>query len=493
MEPVDISVLLSRDEGQYHERKSAYHGPDGDKRPRNNREIGDDIVEAVAAFANADGGILVVGAEDNGDVTGHKIRPSNLRNLLDAPVVRLRPPQSAGTTRQINGEEVLVFNVPPSPEPIMVDGDGFPYRSGEHTVKLFESEIAALKRKNFAESWESHWADADADDLDPELLALARASSGLEHIANEEYLIDRQLAARRGGQLRLRNAALLAFGKTGPDHPNAGVRIMRVIGSQREYGPAGNVEHNPRYTGNLYQVLSGVRAAMRNIIRKPARMRSGFRFQETPEYPQYAWQEAISNALAHRDYAVTGVGTEVWLYEDRMTVINPGELTGGLSLQELSQANGVHYSRNPRLMRALADLGVVQDIGEGIPRIFDEMDNHFLEKPRLSDRNSRFSVTLYNRINLKDSDREFIAGLPDDLTPHEQRTLVFAYRKRQVDNRSARRITGLDTFAVSKLLTRLRDRQLLNMHGASINTYYTIRGRNREPAHEQLVMPGLEP
>ena len=375
----------------------------------------------------------------------------------------------------------------------MVDGNGFPYRSGDQTIKMRESHIAVLKQENFADSWESRWAYAVNDDIDPELIAAARASSGLAHATNEEYLIDRQLATRRDGQLRLRNAALLAFGKTGPDHPNAGVRIMRVIGTKQEYGPAGNIEHGSRHTGNLYRVIGSVHAAMQNIIRRPARMRSGFRFQETPEYPQYAWQEAISNALAHRDYTLTGIGTEVWLYDDRMTVTSPGNLPSGLSIQDLRQANGLHYSRNPRLMRALADLGIVQDIGEGIPRMFDEMDNLFLEKPQLNDRNNRFSVTLRNQISLKDSDRGFIASLPDDLSHHEQRTLVLAYRKDQVDNRSVRRITGLDTLMASRLLTRLRDRQLLNMHDAGNNTYYTIRGRSREPASEQMSMPGLDP
>lgn len=493
MEPIDISVLLSQDEGQYHERKSAYHGPEDDKRPRDGRAIGADIVENVAAFANADGGVLVIGAEDDGTVTGHQVRHTNLHNLLNAPTTRLNPPQPPGTPQKVNGIEVLVFNVNPAPGPVMVDGDGFPYRSGDQTIRLRESQIALLKQENFANGWESRWSDAVTDDINPELIAAARASSGLAHATNEEYLIDRQLAILRDGQLRLRNAALLAFGKTGPDHPNAGVRIMRVIGTQKEYGPAGNIEHSRRHTGDLYQVINSVRTAMHSIIRRPARMRSGFRFQETPEYPQYAWQEAVSNALAHRDYALIGIGTEVWLYEDRMTVTRPGDLPSGLSIQELRQANGVHYSRNPRLMRALADLGVVQDIGEGIPRMFDEMDNHFLEKPQLNDRNNRFSVTIRNQISLKESDREFIASLPDDLSPHEQRTLVLAYRKDQVDNRSVRRITGMDTLTASRLLTRLRDRQLLNMHDAGNNTYYTIHGRSREPASEQPTIPGLEP
>jgi Predicted transcriptional regulator containing an HTH domain and an uncharacterized domain shared with the mammalian protein Schlafen len=87
------------------------------------------------------------------------------------------------------------------------------------------------------------------------------------------------------------------------------------------------------------------------------------------EYPRFSWQEALLNAIAHRDYSVQGSCIEVWLFDDRMEVVSPGGLLPELNLQELLSRKRVHCSRNPRLMRTLVDLGLTRDQGEGIPRM----------------------------------------------------------------------------------------------------------------------------
>jgi ATP-dependent DNA helicase RecG len=72
----DLARLLSQPEGQYFDRKSLWHGPRDDWRPRKRDEVRDEIAEYVAAFANADGGTLVLGVEDDGEVTGQVILPT---------------------------------------------------------------------------------------------------------------------------------------------------------------------------------------------------------------------------------------------------------------------------------------------------------------------------------------------------------------------------------------------------------------------------------
>src|SRR4051812_41989302 len=67
-EQINIAVALA--EGQFREFKSAYAGPAGKKQKRSPREICRDVAEALVAFANADGGELIVGVEDDGTITG---------------------------------------------------------------------------------------------------------------------------------------------------------------------------------------------------------------------------------------------------------------------------------------------------------------------------------------------------------------------------------------------------------------------------------------
>jgi len=87
-------------------------------------------------------------------------------------------------------------------------------------------------------------------------------------------------------------------------------------------------------------------------IRKSEKLHNLF-FREVPEYPDFAWQEAIVNAVAHRDYGDQGRGIEVWFYDDRMEVVSPGDLVPPVTLGQLRAGESVHASRNPLIARIL--------------------------------------------------------------------------------------------------------------------------------------------
>jgi ATP-dependent DNA helicase RecG len=149
-------------------------------------------------------------------------------------------------------------------------------------------------------------------------------------------------------------------------------------------------------------------------------------------------------------------------------------LTPGI--QELLSRKRVHCSRNPRLMRTLVDLGLTRDQGEGMPRMFAEMEDAFLPAPRIEPTARNVSVVLGNTTTLTEADRTFVERLAaEDLTQEEFRALLQAHRHTQVDNASLRQLMGLDTLAASQVLRRLRDRELLELHPAGSQSYYTLR------------------
>ncbi len=96
-------------------------------------------------------------------------------------------------------------------------------------------------------------------------------------------------------------------------------------------------------------------------------------FEEHLEYPTFAWQEAIINAGAHRDYRYEGLGIEVWMFDDHVDIRSPGELVEPVTLERLKRLERVHASRNPRIVRVLTDFGYMREQGEGIPRMFETM------------------------------------------------------------------------------------------------------------------------
>ncbi|HVG60870.1 MAG TPA: ATP-binding protein, partial [Hyalangium sp.] len=472
--PFDVTPFLRQDEGQHFDRKSLFEGPEEAKRTRDRRSVRNQVAEYVAAFANAEGGVLILGIENDGTVTGHRYPDDAVRAVLETPCTRLRPSQPAGFVVEHQGMELLVFDVPLSDVAVQVEGNGFPLRVGDKTVQASESQIQALKFRGVVESWESRPSQMHIADLDPTLIARARTLSGLGALSNEAYLLKRKLADQRGRELVLRRGAELLFAKDGPDHPNAGVRIFRVIGTERRYGAEHNVEERPRIEGRLPHVLEEAFRLIEGFVRHPSRL-VGNRFRSVPEYPEFSWKEALLNAIAHRDYLIEGRTTEVWFFDDRLEVTSPGGLVPDVSLEELLRLTRVHVSRNPRLVRALVDLGFMRDQGEGIPRMFAEMEGLFLPAPQLEATQREFRLTLRNTPTLTVEDKTFVSSLGDaELSDVEFRALLEAYRRGRVDNARMRQISGLETLGASQILRRLRDRELLTLHPAGAASYYIL-------------------
>ena len=175
-----------------------YEGAGEAKRSRNRRAVRDQVAEYIAAFANAEGGVLILGIEDDRTITGHQLPQDALNSILKTPSTRLRPVQPDGFVMPVEGRELIVFDVPASDVPVQVIGDGFPLRMGDQTVQSSESQINTLKFEGMAESWESRRSSITLADLDQQLLERARQGAGLSALSDEEYLLKRKLADRRG-------------------------------------------------------------------------------------------------------------------------------------------------------------------------------------------------------------------------------------------------------------------------------------------------------
>ena len=446
----------------------------GKKEPRDRQKMGEEAAEYMAAFANADGGVLRLGIEDNGAVTGHDLPVKALASLLSAPETRLDPPQPKGFVVAHGDHEVVVFDVPACDGPVRMKGNGFPLRVGDQTVQAKESRIAETKRQGMYESWENRPSPCSLADPDAHLLARARRQAGLASLTNEDDLLKRKPADRHGTRLVLRRAAELLFVRGDPDHPNGGIRVFRVIGTERLTGALHNVEELPRIEGNVPTVLEEAQEAVRRLLRRPSRL-LGARFHQVSEYPDFAWREAMLNAVLHRDDAIQGMGAEVWLFEDPMEVVSAGALPQGVRLQDVLRLERLHVSRNPRLVRVLVDLGQARDQGEGLPRMFAEMEGAFLPRPVVEVKGQHTVVTLHNMPTLSAADHRFLAALGNtDMGTEALRVLLIASRHGKVTNAALRSTMGLDTLAASQLLRGLRDRELLHLHPHGAQSSYAL-------------------
>lgn len=493
----DLAVLLAQDEGQYLDRKSLWDGPPPAKRPRDRRTVRDEIAEYVAAFANAEGGALIMGVEDDGSPSGHAYPTDAVDAFLAVPKTRFRPALAPGVRVPWHGHELLLFEVGPSPRAIMVEGNGFPVRVGTQVVRMAESQINALKDEGLVRGAEVRPSESSLADLDAALIARAAAAAGLGSEPAGEYLLRRRLADRRGGALVLREAAVLLFAAepTSITNPCATVRIFRVRGTERKLGARHNVHELPRIEGNLQAVIEATRAVLVQQIGTSAKLHDLF-FREVPEYPTVAWQEALVNAVAHRDYRVSGRGIEILLYDDRLEIESPGGLLPGVSLADLLTRKRVHLSRNPLIVRVLAELGLMREQGEGIPRMIEAMEESWLPLPELASDGSLFRVTLRNTPMLEAGDPSWAAAVGNlALGIRQKRILVLAqdgmftsaeYQKlNQVDRDTAykeiRQLVGMGL--VARPEKRGRGALYRVLAGAATSPVGRIKARMRARGH----------
>ena len=399
LSPAELQTILSRGEGQFVEFKSAWDRSTTPPKPLWRRALRDKIADVVAAFANADGGLLLVGVDDDGTATGHGYADKDVDALFAVPHRRLTPAVDCRTERlTLDCHEILAFEVPIAPEAVMIDGDGFPYRVGSRIVREPQEVINQRKQAYRRVGYEQRFRpQATLDDLD---LALAESFlketpvGGRPVLEALEYygLIESDVR-----DWRVTNAALLLFAQPPALrwHPRAGLRVFRVAGAEIEYGRRRNVTQIGRADPPLASAIYEVRELARHQVRRSEKL-AGLHFEDITEYPDFAWQESLVNAVAHRDYEVQGRETEIWFFEDRLEVSSPGELVPPVTVDALREGRRAHVTRNPRLVRVLADAEIMRDEGEGIVRVFREMADSFLREPEMTSESGLFAITLFN-------------------------------------------------------------------------------------------------
>ena len=129
-------------------------------------------------------------------------------------------------------------------------------------------------------------------------------------------------------------------------------------------------------------VIDDVVAFINKNTRHPLRV-VGLERVQIDEYPEEAIREALVNAIAHRDYEDAGRRIEVNIFKDRIEIISPGDLPGGLTLRKLLSGEAKARSRNPNIAQGLNLLNRMEERGTGIQRMTDFMLNHGLNKPEI--------------------------------------------------------------------------------------------------------------
>jgi ATP-dependent DNA helicase RecG len=195
----------------------------------------------------------------------------------------------------------------------------------------------------------------------------------------------------------------------------------------------------------------------------------GLEREDTFEYPQFAVREAIVNAVCHRDYRLKGRRIEIRMYSDRLEVISPGGLPGFITIENIKDE---HFSRNPRIVNGLFQWGYIEELGLGIDRMIEVMEQAGRKPPDFDARPYSFAVTLYNERVKQQPQAEWSRS-----TNHRQaRALQYIRDHGQITNRDFRELCpGVSAETLRLDLADLVERGVLLKVGSKKGTHYILK------------------
>ena len=404
------------------------------------RGVPDDVRDTLAAMAMTHGGLIVHGVDDERNVVGCPLSRNTQDRIkriafecgVDVQVREVSVGERKLTICAVPEVRGRIVTTPDGRLLRRVGGDAQPLRGD--ALARFVSE----RRHRAGEDEPLVMMQASAFDLDAinqVLTADGRAAAGAGRMVRA--LADLGVAVAAAPPLEpsvLRAAAILFASEPRDFIRGAAVQLVRRAGVGPGPGPSAAREE---CAGPLVETVD---CCLRFIGRHTRRFEAvaGLRRETLPEYPRAALREAVVNALAHRDYGLDGATVDVTVWDDRIEVRSPGPLPGHITVDNMREE---HYSRNPRIMRVLKTIGLVEEYGEGIDRMYREMESRLMEPPIFEATSSSVTVTLRNRFLVDVEDQVWLTLLGQhDLTADERRTLVAVRRNGSIAPRDLRRL-----------------------------------------------------
>lgn len=426
--------------------------------------VGRAVLETLSAFSNHGGGILIVGVSENdGFTVVQDFNPKAARDALTSFCDQLSPPARPEISIvPFESGQVLVAEIPemePQDKPCYVAERGLYkgsyIRTGDSERRLTPYEVDRIVENKGQPSWDREPVpDASLEDLD---VATLSHYTEKQQAAREKTFADGMPTALRRLQVLRDDNPTLASLLTMGDYPQQFYPRLAVTFALYPGTGKGDVTEgfrlldSARITGPIPEMVEeGVRLVEKNM--RTAGLIEGVFRKDVPDYPPVAIREALVNALMHRDYSPSALGTPVQIdmYVDRLQISNPGGLFGGVTAENLGQP-GVSTSRNQLLSTFLEDLSfssggtVAENRGTGIAVMRSATASALMPPPEFSNTLTHFTVTFHKRK---------VASTETHETAYEKVSRLLQERT-SWSTTELKEATGLSRTAVQKSLNQL--------------------------------------
>lgn len=439
----------------------------------------DDLATYHSTFSNTpDGGVVVYGVSDDGEIIGCDHFSSGQINEIETCHIERCPmakPEFKKISVIVKGRPTfcIAIFIPYIGKLVETNKSEAWIRFGESRHKMSEEEKQDFRSTREELSYELTVATIfdypHSFDLKiiQDFCDTFREREQHPEWTNEEVLLDRNLLVLSAdNKLRPVNAlVLMAALRPGLAIPGSRVRVLRFDtleeGSGDQYSPL----RDKAIEGNLVKIIQESREVISSLIWDVTWLNPEGKFVTTPEYPTYAWFEALVNACVHRSYSFSGTEITVKIFPDRMEIESPGGFVPPVNEKTIGFTRS---SRNHHLMEGLRVLGYVRMAREGVRRIRESMEQYRLPEPKFTQEALHgvvVRVILQNNNRERASDKavaeHFGVELWKNLTENEIKISAYAFRNSKIHVRDAENLTGQTWHTSKRTLERLVKKDVL--------------------------------
>lgn len=356
-----------------------------------------DLAEEIVAFANSEGGTILIGVDDDGNIKGisDTLIEEKIMNICRNNCI----PNIIPDFQSIDIEDKTVAVV------TVHKGLNKPYYTADHryyirvgTTKRIASreELLRLFEANGALHFDiSPVEDTSIRDLNLDVIrdyfmkynAFDLYDENNE--ATERILINADILKEAKGKVFCSVGGLLIFGKKPEKRlPQNGASFAHFKGTEI----TDELVDKKVVTGRIQDIAEQLMVILKNNIKTPSII-NGLKREEQEEYPSLVLREAIVNTLVHRNYSITGSKIRIFMFDDRIEFHSPGRLPNTVTIEKMKI--GISYARNPFLVKYMENLRYIDQLGRGIPMILKSMKEAGAKEPLLQEIGEEFILTLY--------------------------------------------------------------------------------------------------
>jgi len=431
-------------------------------------------LKIISAFANGDGGELVIGLDDKGKPIGLKNSskllediPNRIRNKLGIiPSIKLEKDKN---------KEIMRIGISPSSVPISYDGRYY-VRSGSTTLALEGSELSDFILKKSGITWDDLVEDeANLEDINPKTVGKfsSYAIDRLPSVKDEKNIesVLTKLDLLKGSQIK--KAALLLFG-TRPQkfYLQSQVKIGKFLTDTE-------IITNDIVEGNLFEQVENTLEVLRSKYLVSHITYEEIHRREILEYPYEALREAIINALIHRNYAGTS-SVQIRVFQDKLSIMNEGKLPPEVPVEKL-KTDHVSKPRNPLLAKVFYLAGFIESWGRGTIKIVEKCLEQELPEPDFFEEYGVMKVVFYKDKFTEEALRKM------GLNERQIRAVMYIKDKAEITNNIYQKVCETSERTASRDLNYLVEKGILEQLGKTgkgtkyiLKTPYRRQSRQNE-------------